>query len=133
MKEILYHYLMGWPIGVNVASLTVGTLKPDYAPHAIQEALCDRYGSVPCPAEIDLTKCMVIELAVDPSWPRCPRKVTKVVYRTGLDARRDMVFVVRWKGSRPTIVTVWSNLKTDKHATLRRDKYRAGKVASGQA
>lgn len=136
-REALYHYLTGFPGWFGKDDLN-RVIEPTYAPHALVEASMDRYGPIECPAKLDLGKFNLIEIAVDLDWPRVghTRRVTKIVMRGPLeggpkDAKRDLVFVMRYgRDGKPCIITLWSNLKTDQHKTLRKDRYRATEVNS---
>lgn len=94
-----------------------GEIKLAYSQHAIREAQVDKYGLITLPAKLNIDNGRVIE--VDDTKK-------KIVVRYSWDNRRDVTFVVapcRRDKNRWYLVTVWSNLKSDKHKTLDKSKY----------
>lgn len=119
----LHHYVTGFPPWFKPPS---GMLKVAYDKHALAESCFDRYGKLPTPDALDLGAFQVVEIEVNDRWPRgSSQRVIKLVLRGPCDPKRDVVYVVRYIANRPTVVTIWANLKSDQHKTLRKDKYRA--------
>lgn len=87
--------------------------KLEYWQHALDEARTDRYGEIHLPKEIP-SWFKLIESYVEAG------KVVKQLWRGRIDTRRDLVLVVLANGS---VKTAWINLRSDKHATLHREKY----------
>lgn len=113
----LYHREVFLPLQVlSMAAITVH-LKPTR--HAIEAARSDRYGSINIPSAITFCGANVIEIETEDN------KVTKLVVRLSYDATRDAVYVFLTDG---TLKTLWVNLKTDKHASLKRHLYTAASV-----
>lgn len=87
-----------------------------YGRHAREEAKQDRFGSFELPERLNLDEARLIEAVYDSAAEAC----IKQVWRQPLDDRRDIVLVVVPRGF---VKTVWINLRTDKHRTLRRENY----------
>jgi hypothetical protein len=88
-----------------------------YSRHAEQEARNDRYGLVILPGALTFDPNNVVEAEFTNG------SLSKLVIRQPHDAQRDLILVVL-PGSRVFFVkTVWTNLKTDKHSTLNRNRY----------
>lgn len=118
----LHHYTTGFPPWFKPPT---GQLKVQYHEHALAASVMDRYGRLPCPDVLDLKAFQVVEIETNDRWPRGPtQRVTKYVLRGACDAQRDVVYVVKYIDNRPTVITMWCNLKSDQHKTLRKDKYR---------
>ena len=49
-------------------------------------------------------------------------KLQKLVVRLPYDSRRDAIYVFNVDG---TLKTVWANLKSDRHASLKKELYKA--------
>lgn len=119
----LHHYQTGFPPWFQAPR---GKLKVKYQLHAVAEGTHDRNGKLPMPDVLELGAFQVVEIEVNDRWPRgAEQRIVKMVLRGTADANRDVVYVVRYIDNRPTVITMWCNLKSDQHATLRRDKYRA--------
>jgi hypothetical protein len=86
-------------------------------PHARHAATSDRYGAFALPTVVDTRTGNLIEADVTNNV------VTKVVFRFGYDAHRDIVLVIDPRPSMPVLITAWLNEKDDDHRTLDRSKY----------
>lgn len=86
-----------------------------YTYHAINAAKTDRYGEIELPEAINMADYEVVELEVVKNIP------FKVTIRGHYDTRRDLVMVVLLRDNR--VKTVWSNLKSDRHRTLKANNY----------
>lgn len=84
--------------------------------HALKAAASDRYGKLDIPAAVTFRGSDVVEAEVNSG------KVTKLVVRVSYDATRDAIYVFGLENG-VFLKTVWFNLKTDRHATLRRELY----------
>lgn len=82
--------------------------------HASAEAAGDRYGALTIPASVTFDGKDVVEAEFEAG------ALAKLVVRLPYDARRDAVYVLKIDG---TLKTVWSNLKSDKHKTLKKELY----------
>jgi hypothetical protein len=101
--------------------------------HALREALHDKHGVLPasayprrfhggnapahnCGSSVGPWELVEAELTA--------RRLTKFVVRRPIDAVRSLVLVIRptalFSGN---VVTCWTNLNTDRHATLDRSKF----------
>jgi len=110
----LYHKDIGFP---NV-QMPEGIYKLNYSNHALRAAKDDRYGEAKqLPAHIDMSQVELIEVEV------INNKVNKVVVRKDYDKTLDLVIVFMPQTPSSIVKTIWFNEKSDKHRTLRRDKY----------
>src|SRR4051812_41370254 len=109
MTANLYHREIYMPKGV--LALTGVTLKLAATDHAKRAARSDRYGQIEIPAEITFNGSDIVEAEF------VNGKLSKVVVRLPYDAKRDAIFVCLIDG---TLKTVWFNLKSDFHKTLRK-------------
>lgn len=114
--RILFHKDVGMPRSVATPIYT-GVLR--YGHHARAEAKKDRYGEIKLPEKINFDVAVLIEAEYDSDLERC----VKQVWRQPLDERRDIVIVINPDGF---VKTVWINLRSDKHRTLRRENYFVG-------
>lgn len=110
----LYHREIFMPAIVREIPVKTIALKP--TEHARRAALNDRYGKLEIPATLTFRGRNVIEAELTGG------RVTKMVVRKEYDATRDAVYVFLPDG---TLKTVWFNLKSDTHKTLRRSLYAA--------
>jgi len=120
----LYHKEIGIP---KAALDTVAGKKfcLKYSRHAMMEAVRDRYGVVnkpPCWLTVDPATVIEVDASTEytGNWHVC-----KLVVRLDYDSRRDIIIVVvpsREPGMM-TVKTLWTNLRTDKHVTLQKEKY----------
>ncbi len=111
MTQLFHREVYLPPEVLNMAAVTVH-LKPTR--HAIEAARSDRYGSINMPSAITFCGKDVIEIETEDN------KVNKLVVRLSYDATRDVVYVFLTDG---TLKTLWVNLKTDKHSSLKRHLY----------
>lgn len=113
----LYHRFLGLP--PEAAKLWVGQLNLYYSAHAQKAATEDRYGKVPLFSSVLFEEGDVIEVEVKDG------RVIKAVLRVPYDDHRDLVFaILRPDGVAAYVKTVWFNLASDAHKTLRRELYR---------
>lgn len=103
----------------QLADMQCAARTVSYSRHAVERAHTKR---VPLLSIITIASGDVVE--AEESFGR----VTKVVVRQRLDARRDRVLVLVPDGDRWFCVTVWSNGIDDTHATLN-----LGRVTGGAA
>lgn len=85
-----------------------------YGNHSLQASLSDRYGEMTLPEVFCAANAELIESESD------GQRVTKQVWRQSLDDERDIILVLTPNGR---VKTVWINLKSDQHRTLRRELY----------
>jgi hypothetical protein len=114
MSSNLYHREIYMPAGVLALSNVTQALRA--TEHAKRAALNDRYGVITIPAEITFDGKDIVEAEF------VNKKLAKVVVRLSYDARRDAIYVLNIDG---TLKTVWFNLKSDKHKTLKKELYMA--------
>lgn len=108
-----YHRELGFP---GVVRVPCGTYKPHYSEHARRAADADRHGYINLPDRLTFDTEDVVEIEVDTH-----RRVVKVVARVPYDQTNDLVVVLVPQDS--NVKTVWLNNRSDKHKTLRRQKY----------
>lgn len=109
MPTGLYHREIWMPNSViNLHGVTVAL---NVTKHAMKAASEDRYGLIKIPSHITFNGSDVIEAE------EVMGAIVKLVIRLPYDSERDAVYVVT---SDRTLKTVWSNLKSDTHTTLRR-------------
>lgn len=94
-----------------------------YIDHALKASLDDRYGNLSpyLPRQLDASSPDVAFVEVEMTASGCVEKVV-VRLRTALQYRGeavDLVLVVLRNG---TVKTVWGNVASDNHATLRRSR-----------
>jgi len=120
----LYHREIGIPKAA-LATIAGKNVRLTYTQHAMAEALRDRYGIInkpPFVATLDPEKIFEVEAHIENSgaW-----FVTKIAMRMEYDNRRDLIVVLIPAGQ-PGVLkvkTLWTNLRTDKHVTLQKEKY----------
>lgn len=94
-------------------------LRLTYSRHAMTEALNDRYGTLE-------SRHFPTVFQSGAGWQIVevesfiPGKVDKFVIRKVVDARRSLVLVVDRSG---TVRTLWTNLNSDGHATLNKERF----------
>lgn len=111
-----YHVELGIPSALPLPSGIV-TLWP--TEHARTEAATDKYGPVELPDAIDTRqkkRVRLVEVTVDEN-----ERPVSVLYRVRYDTERDLCLAVALPDR--TVKTVWVNLRTDVHQTLRRELY----------
>lgn len=87
-------------------------IKFSFSYHARSECRNDRYGFIIPPTSVKIEAAKVVELESTDG------KVSKVTYRQALDGNRDIVLVFMPNGF---VKTLWVNLSSDKHYTLKRE------------
>lgn len=117
-----YHKAIGFPRGFTPPE---GNLTLIYSQHALYAALSDRYGVLSLPKTLNLTSlnkrasagedCGLVEITFDAQG--MPLKGVYRIPRGGL----ILVIVVLYQSA--TVKTVWANLPSDNHTTLRRENY----------
>ena len=110
----LYHKDIYLPPGV--LALTDREITFRVTEHARRAAREDRYGFIAIPASITFEGADVIEAEFEAG------QLQKLVVRKPYDNRRDAIFVFNVDG---TLKTVWANLKSDCHASLKKELYKA--------
>jgi hypothetical protein len=85
--------------------------------HAKDAARRDRYGFILIPRKIVVQASQIVEAEI------VSGEVVKVVVRQPYDQTRDLILVLSPDGKRARVRTVWFNLATDTHATLRAELY----------
>ena len=88
--------------------------KADTNGDRTRQAREDRYGAIAIPAQIAFNGADVVEAEF------VGGKLEKVVVRLPYDSTRDAIYVCKTDG---TLKTVWSNLKSDSHKTLKKHLY----------
>ena len=126
MSEILYHPEVFTP---DWFEMPVERAVLKYSKHALYACNNDRYGAIPVFETIPLSRFTLVELGVRKAKlnqlgiPAHPHKVSKIVVRGTFDATRDSTFVLVPRGGSYFVKTCWFNLRSDKHTTLRRERY----------
>ena len=110
-------------------SAQVDSLKLDltWSGHAKREAVNDRYGVLPVgsyPKQVRPVEWQLVEVETVGNG----YTVSKIVVRRAVDARRSLVLVVLLDGPARNatlgiVKTCWTNLNSDRHATLRTEKF----------
>lgn len=115
MKDGLYHTEVGLPEGYRHPACAVPVT---YSLHALNEARKDRYGFIPCPELLGLSRFETVEVEV------VGGRLSKIVVRGAMTETKDVVYVLIPKAGKPWFCkTVWVNLKSDSHRTLDRSRY----------
>ena len=99
-----------------------------YSRHALYASNNDRYGAIPVFKSIPLCRFRLVELGVKYGKPNqlgapAKREVSKIVVRGRYDEPRDVIFVLIPRNGDYFVKTVWFNLATDTHKTLKRERY----------
>jgi len=116
MSEILYHSDIVLPAGFVKPT---GRVRLRWTSHALRAAKSDRYGDVPVQDTMTLEWYDVVEVGTRDG------KVSKIVFRGGLNKTQDIVIVLIPGDEVWTAKTVWINEKNDAHHTLDRSRYAA--------
>lgn len=113
----LYHADVFLPSNLT---LPRGLYGLNYGPHAMREAENEvrKFGRFGLPTTINTSKARVVEVETDERG-----ETRKIVYRTQLDIDRDLCIVVIPERRRWFVKTVWINLRSDTHTTLRTERY----------
>ncbi len=85
--------------------------------HAIEASVTDQYGAIPQLEYINLSDFEVIEIETE------GLSVVKYLVRGRLDDYRDMILALIPRDGEYVVKTVWSNIDTDEHKTLRTEVY----------
>lgn len=112
MPSKLYHKEIWMP--PSIRALHGVTMALNFTVHAQKAAEEDRYGLIKIPSHITFDGSDVVEAEENEG------KVTKLVIRLPYDISRDVIYVVT---SDRTLKTVWTNQKSDVHASLNRSRY----------
>lgn len=122
LLEKLYHKNVFLP--PNVKDYTGIIYRLLWTPHAKRAAETDRYG------KIDITKLermLKVDLkdVIEVEKDDITSQIIKMVIRKPYDKERDVViaFIPDVVNHEAVVKTVWSNLKSDIHKTLRKDLY----------
>jgi hypothetical protein len=114
VKDGLYHKLLGFPARVLEPWLNQ-KLNLSYTQHARQAAKNDRYGEPEdLPETVSILPGQVIELEI------AGGRLQKLVVRIPYDSEVDLCLVLSLETERASVKTLWLNLVTDNHSTLRR-------------
>ena len=114
----LYHKDLYMPAGV--LALEDREVTFIISEHAKKAALSDRNGMLTIPEKIRFDGKDVVEAEFEDG------KLKKLVVRIAYDATRDAVYVFNVPDG--LLRTVWLNLSTDRHATLKKELYKAAPV-----
>ena len=114
----LYHRDLYMPKGV--LALEDREVTFIVSAHAKRAAREDRYGFLTIPEKIRFDGKDVVEAEFEDG------KLKKLVVRLPYDARRDAVYVFNVADG--LLKTVWANLKSDLHFTLKKELYKAAPV-----
>ncbi len=114
----LFHREIHMP--ARIANLGETTIAPKVTRHATEAALSDRYGRIQIPSHITFRGSDVVEAET------VNGALSKVVVRKSYDATRDAIFAIGIDKGQTFLKTVWFNLKSDSHKTLRKEMYARG-------
>jgi subtilisin-like proprotein convertase family protein len=110
---LLFHREVFMP--PKIAGLPNTVIEVIPTAHALKAATGDRYGAIEVPNKITFSGKDIVEAEV------LERRLVKVLIRLDYDATRDLLIALTIPEGRAK--TVWFNLKSDKHSTLRREIY----------
>lgn len=116
---MLFHADVYFPEYVR-GILPKGKQKLKYTKHAMREAQTDKYGTITLPRFVDFDSSQIIQVELND-------KFKKFVVRYPLNDKRDVCLVVKQERSVWILITVWSNLKSDRHKSLDKSKYYSDK------
>lgn len=97
----------------------LGPLPLRYSRHSMLEALNDRYGTLP-------SRAFPTSFLASDGWELVevegyvPWTADKFVVRRPVDGRRSLVLVIQRDGF---VRTLWTNLNSDGHATLNKERF----------
>ncbi len=111
----LFHREIFLPL--NLRNLASTNLELNPTDHAREAAETDRYGAISIPAAIKFNGSNIVEAET------VGGKLSKVVVRLSYDDTRDAIYAIGIDKGRTFLKTVWFNLKSDKHSTLRKEMY----------
>lgn len=109
LKDGTYHKDVYLPLSPSFS------LLPRYSRHAQDAASNDRYGKLDLPKVLSTQDSELIELEV------VNGKAHKALLRKSYDSKRDLCVVVLIETG--LVKTVWCNLKSDLHKTLKVERY----------
>lgn len=120
MKTKIYNIgAHGIPSALQQDISKLGTIPLTYTRHAMREALNDRYGTLPSrafPTRFNLREdWLLVECE-----GILPGRADKFIVRKRVDEKRSLVLVIMRDG---TVRTLWTNLNTDGHATLDKERF----------
>jgi hypothetical protein len=113
MSKLLFHREVFMP--PKILALGEFNVPVILTAHAEKAAAEDRYGVIAIPSRVAFSGKNVIEAEV------VDKKLTKVLLRLEYDETRDLIMALSVPDFR--VKTVWFNLKSDIHSTLRRELY----------
>lgn len=111
MQDGIYNHRVYLPDNLK----PTGQMLPQYTSHAREQAKKDRYGEIELPSVIDFSLMRIDEVEVKDG------KAVKIVCRKQIDKWRDMTLVLSI--AKRKVITVWSNMYHDQHASVDLDKY----------
>lgn len=125
IKDGLYHREIGLPAGASRLWTDPEWLQMVYSEHALRAAEDDRYGRVPLYREMAFAPEELVEVEYQNGQP------VKAVFRTPLEdvagnkSPFDLVIVMLppERDGKVFVKTVWYNVRSDGHRTLRRHLY----------
>lgn len=103
----------------DVTRIALDGLPLKYTQHALREALNDRYGQLP-------SRSFPTRFSMSDGWTlvECEaffdHKVDKFVVRKPVTPTKSLVMVIQRDG---VVRTLWTNLNSDGHATLNKEKF----------
>lgn len=115
--ELKYHKDIGFPEDLVMPRGFRPVMRLQYGPHSRKEAMAEKYGNLNLPDVIDVRNFTTIEVGVDADG----KTVNKLVLRASYDKEKDIIIVVM--PATGFVKTVWANLKSDAHSTLKRGNY----------
>ncbi len=113
MKTLLFHREVFMP--PKILALGEFNVPVVLTAHTEKAAAEDRYGAISIPSRVIFSGKNIIEAEVE------NKKLTKILVRLTYDATRDLIMALSVPDFR--VKTVWFNLKSDIHSTLRRELY----------
>ncbi len=118
---MLYHKDVFLPRKIRNA-VPSKVVKPTYTQHAIRAANTDRYGKLPLPDAIDLSKATLIEVE------KYNAGIVKIVVRVNISEKIDLCLAIIPAnvidgGNCWMVKTVWANETGDCHNTLDSSRY----------
>ena len=111
-----------------------GVIRPVYTEHAVRACITDRYGQVKHPETVDLADpaadIFEVELCRHELSGRA--YIGKLLVRIPYDELFDLTLVLAMRpGGNGTVKTLWLNLRSDQHSTLRPGAYVQPRAACG--
>ena len=116
--NFLFHKEIGLP--KTISAFIGKPFKLEYTYHAKMACLNDRYGVIDKPPfHILIKKENIIEVETLSNF-----QIEKIVVRQDYDKDYDLVLALVFEDGMARVKTVWKNVKSDGHATLRRELYK---------